>query len=534
VYLSSAICNRLMQFEAFSMIGKYTSSRYNMLTAACATGIIMSLGTPIGGVLFSIEALSSTYIMSNIWKSFFCAIISLIISKLLGNYLFLSSISNPSVFTFNIEIVLFLALGVISGIIGFILNNFIGRIVYLRRKSGLTFLQYRFRYTLIIAITIVLVTYFIAPLRLSDQKMVNHLFQHNGDNETDDIIVKDGFSLLTILILKTILFILSMTLDIPGDVFTTIFCIGGLFGRLFGHYAGIIFTISDKTIYSMVGAAAVFSGSTQTVSAAVIIFEITGQSSYLPPLLLATIIANLTSQSLSMSIYDVLLAIKNLPSLSNIKGGDNKTAIDLMSGNTYSLDIQDLKVISIMEMLSRVPRRYECTIPLIDENGILRYTANILSLSKYLQTNYEKIRMSYNIVTQKNFTDYFASLRRKFIEENRSLAEQIKHKIKKLYTNIRERVPLNKTTEEELNHRIFVQMKEISLEDDVFLNSTIDVNDPGLLLDKSTLGVDINFPIKNIQFLFTRLNISHVYVTNLNKLCGIITKEDFIKKSIVK
>jgi signal-transduction protein with cAMP-binding, CBS, and nucleotidyltransferase domain len=59
----------------------------------------------------------------------------------------------------------------------------------------------------------------------------------------------------------------------------------------------------------------------------------------------------------------------------------------------------------------------------------------------------------------------------------------------------------------------------------------IDLEDKTLAADKSALTVDVNFPALKVQFLFTFLNISHIYVTDNGKLAGIITKEDFIKKS---
>lgn len=65
----------------------------------------------------------------------------------------------------------------------------------------------------------------------------------------------------------------------------------------------------------------------------------------------------------------------------------------------------------------------------------------------------------------------------------------------------------------------------------VFLNQKLDLEDKTLAADKSALTVDINFPALKVQFLFTFLNISHIFVTDNGKLSGIITKEDFIKKS---
>jgi signal-transduction protein with cAMP-binding, CBS, and nucleotidyltransferase domain len=69
-------------------------------------------------------------------------------------------------------------------------------------------------------------------------------------------------------------------------------------------------------------------------------------------------------------------------------------------------------------------------------------------------------------------------------------------------------------------------------DDTIFLNNTINLEDKILSADKSALTVDKNFPVLKVQFLFTFLNISHIFVTDNGQLTGIITKEGFIKKSM--
>jgi len=64
------------------------------------------------------------------------------------------------------------------------------------------------------------------------------------------------------------------------------------------------------------------------------------------------------------------------------------------------------------------------------------------------------------------------------------------------------------------------------------LNKTLDLENKNLSADKSALTVDKNFPALKVQFLFTFLNISHLFVTDNGQLDGLITKEDFIKKSM--
>ena len=48
---------------------------------------------------------------------------------------------------------------------------------------------------------------------------------------------------------------------------------------------------------------------------------------------------------------------------------------------------------------------------------------------------------------------------------------------------------------------------------------------------KSALTIDKEYPLLKIQFLFTFLNISHIFVTDSGKLVGVITKEAFINKT---
>jgi hypothetical protein len=69
------------------------------------------------------------------------------------------------------------------------------------------------------------------------------------------------------------------------------------------------------------------------------------------------------------------------------------------------------------------------------------------------------------------------------------------------------------------------------VDDNLLLNKSLDLEDKLLSADKSALTVDKNFPALKIQFLFTFLNVSHLFVTDNGKLAGIITKEEFIRKS---
>ena len=54
------------------------------MTAAVAVGVTATFGAPIGGVLFAIEVSSSTFTVSDLWKSFFASTFTVLLFKMMG------------------------------------------------------------------------------------------------------------------------------------------------------------------------------------------------------------------------------------------------------------------------------------------------------------------------------------------------------------------------------------------------------------------------------------------------------------------
>ena len=65
VHIAACIANKLAKISIFKDINNATKK--NMLAAAVGAGVTATFGTPIGGVLFSIEVTSSNYIVANLW-----------------------------------------------------------------------------------------------------------------------------------------------------------------------------------------------------------------------------------------------------------------------------------------------------------------------------------------------------------------------------------------------------------------------------------------------------------------------------------
>ena len=537
VHLSCLICNRLMKLNYFRKINKSTSLKTNMLSVACAAGITLALGSPLGGVLFSIESTSSIYIVSNIWKAFFSAVICILVSKLFRREqaIIVVDPGTTTPITFSFNIINFIVVGIISGVIGAAASTLIAKGVYIRKKTKLSFLNSRFKFAAIVAVITSITTYYLVPLQRADRVIMNvcfaakdstiKLFSHPGE----------GWYLFISCVAKFVLTVLGLVCTMPAGVFGPVFAIGAIFGRLYGHIVNKLFKINMESAFAMAASAGCFSGFSHTVSSALMVFEITGQTTYLAPLLLSSLIANLVGQSLSMGIFDVLLAIKNLPHLPSIKSKEvySMTAGDVMNKVDYYLEKENLLMINAMTVLSKMPKNTYLKVPIIDKKRIIRYTVVVQDLLRYVESVYESCKGKYNIKGQSNFNEFFRYTRKKFIGSKRSFIEQMTYKLRKLYLNIKEKesLKLNKNFQHESCMRIMTIFEESAKNDKIFLGKKIDLNSKLLGVDKSALTVDKNYSVLNIQFLFTFLNISHIFVTDNGKLTGVITKEDFVRKT---
>ena len=537
VHLSCLICNRLMKLNYFRKINKSTSLKTNMLSVACAAGITLALGSPLGGVLFSIESTSSIYIVSNIWKAFFSAVICILVSKLFRREqaIIVVDPGTTTPITFSFNIINFIVVGIISGVIGAAASTLIAKGVYIRKKTKLSFLNSRFKFAAIVAVITSITTYYLVPLQRADRVIMNvcfaakdstiKLFSHPGE----------GWYLFISCVAKFVLTVLGLVCTMPAGVFGPVFAIGAIFGRLYGHIVNKLFKITMESAFAMAASAGCFSGFSHTVSSALMVFEITGQTTYLAPLLLSSLIANLVGQSLSMGIFDVLLAIKNLPHLPSIKSKEvySMTAGDVMNKVDYYLEKENLLMINAMTVLSKMPKNTYLKVPIIDKKRIIRYTVVVQDLLRYVESVYESCKGKYNMKGQSNFNEFFRYTRKKFIGSKRSFIEQMTYKLRKLYLNIKEKesLKLNKNFQHESCMRIMTIFEESAKNDKIFLGKKIDLNSKLLGVDKSALTVDKNYSVLNIQFLFTFLNISHIFVTDNGKLTGVITKEDFVRKT---
>ncbi|KXJ08050.1 Chloride channel protein 2 [Exaiptasia diaphana] len=85
VHIASMVARSMGKFVG-SFKGIFTNESRNteMLAAACAVGVSSCFGSPIGGVLFSIEVTATYFAVRNYWRGFYAAVCGAFVFRLLS------------------------------------------------------------------------------------------------------------------------------------------------------------------------------------------------------------------------------------------------------------------------------------------------------------------------------------------------------------------------------------------------------------------------------------------------------------------
>uniref|UniRef100_A0A4W4EYP9 Chloride channel protein n=1 Tax=Electrophorus electricus TaxID=8005 RepID=A0A4W4EYP9_ELEEL len=338
VHIASMCATVLSKFMSF-FSGVYQSPYCytDILTVGCAVGVGCCFGTPLGGVLFSIEVTSTYFAVRNYWRGYFAATFSAFIFRVL------SVINKDTVtitalfrtkfrmdFPFDLqELPAFAIIGIGCGFLGafFVyLNRQV--ILFMKRPNAITrFLtKYRVIYPCVVSFVIATLTFppalgqFMAG-ELMPRESINSMFDNFTWNKIWGAPVPAGLGLSSawlhpdvnifivialFLIMRFWMSAISTTMPVPSGAFMPVFVLGAAFGRLVGEimaalfphgilFDGILYRIIPGG-YAVIGAAAMSGAVTHTVSTAVICFEITGQISHVLPMMVAVILANMVAQ----------------------------------------------------------------------------------------------------------------------------------------------------------------------------------------------------------------------------------------------
>ncbi|KAK9407904.1 chloride channel protein 1 [Crotalus adamanteus] len=375
----ASICAAVLSKFLSIFCGVYEQPYYytDVLTVGCAVGVGCCFGTPLGGVLFSIEVTSTYFAVRNYWRGFFAATFSAFAFRVFAVWN-KDAITITALFRTNFrmdfpfdlqELPAFAVIGICSGFLGAFFVYFNRQVVlFVRQHATLSrFLtKYRLVYPGVITFVIASVTFppgfgqFMAG-ELMPREAISSLFdnftwvKHTEDPQLlgrSAVWIHPKVSVFVIIILfflmKFWMSVIATTMPIPCGGFMPVFVLGAAFGRLIGEIMAWIFPdgiLFDGFVYkilpggyAVIGAAALTGAVSHTVSTAVICFELTGQIAHILPMMVAVILANMVAQSLQPSLYDSIIQVKKLPYLPDL--GWNQIS-------KYNIFVEDIMVCDV-------------------------------------------------------------------------------------------------------------------------------------------------------------------------------------------
>ena len=297
-----------------------------MLSAACAAGLCVAFGAPIGGVLFSYEEISTYFPGKVLWRGFLCSLCAAVVLKELNPtgtgklVLFETNYGN----SYNaVHYLIFVFLGMAGGVFGGVFSklNFLWSRWF--RSFSIIKAYPVFEVFLIVAVT-ALIQYPNPLIREPGDIVMEQLLVDcaSADTAKEWICMQearsDGSSsfvgwLIYGTLAKLILTTITFGIKVPSGVIIPALDAGALFGRLVGQWNGTI----SPGIFAMVGAGAFLAGvSRMTISLVVIMFELTGELDYIVPNMIAILVAKWIADTLSSEgVYDVAQTVLGHPFL---------------------------------------------------------------------------------------------------------------------------------------------------------------------------------------------------------------------------
>ncbi|XP_073787314.1 chloride channel protein 1a isoform X4 [Danio rerio] len=396
--ICAAVLSKFMSF--FSGVYQSPYGYTDILTVGCAVGVGCCFGTPLGGVLFSIEVTSTYFAVRNYWRGYFAATFSAFIFRVLSVFnkdavtitaLFRTNFRMDFPFDLQ-ELPAFAIIGISCGFLGafFVyLNRQV--VLFMRRPNILTRFLTKHRLVFPAVVTLVVTTLTFPPGfgqfmagELMPRECINSLFDNFTWTKIWGSPLPPGLGrsavwfhpdvsifviLILFLIMKFWMSAVSTTMPIPSGAFMPVFVLGAAFGRLVGEimatlfphgilFDGILYRIIPGG-YAVIGAAALTGAVTHTVSTAVICFELTGQISHILPMMVAVILANMVAQGLQPSLYDSIIQFKKLPYLPELGFGHI---------SQYNIFVEDIMVRKVKFLCSQ--STYREVLHLLDSTSL--------------------------------------------------------------------------------------------------------------------------------------------------------------------
>lgn len=351
-YVHLATCVGNIACRIFPKFKENDIKRRQILAAASAAGVALAFGSPLGGVLFSLEEVAYHFLPNHLFRIFFCAMMSALFLKFWDPYktgkIVMFEVAYPQEWRLW-ELSLYIFLGICGGLYGALFCKFtlwwpkVFRTWKPIKKSPKL-------EVLLITIITAIVCFFNPYTKKSVTELLLDLAapctKDSPSLQLCPTDVKAIPSLILVLgsalFVKAILTAITFGVKVPSGIYVPSMVVGALFGRVLALTIQYMtykkfssmgydpeFPVTAGT-YAMAGAGAFLAGVTRmNITLAVILFEITGSLGHVLPFSIAILVANWIANAIEPhNLYELMIYEKNFPYLDNrrTKAFDNSLA----------------------------------------------------------------------------------------------------------------------------------------------------------------------------------------------------------------
>ncbi|CAA7261789.1 unnamed protein product [Cyclocybe aegerita] len=387
-----ACCVGFLVAGLFDTFRRSQSKMREIITAASAAGVAVAFGSPIGGVLFSIEEMTHTFSIKAMWKSVFCALVATFTLSAMNPFrtgkLVLFQVTYDRDWHF-FEIIFFVILGVFGGLYGAFVIKFNLQVAAFRRKH---LANHGVAEAVTLATLTALIGYFNRFLRIDMTSSMAILFKEcEGGGNVFNLCQsaaqwRISNSLLLATIIRIGLVVISYGCKVPAGIFVPSMAIGATFGRMVGILVKAMYTEYPKSgifkfcapdgpcitpgTYAFLGAAAALSGVMRiTVTVVVIMFELTGALTYILPTMIVLLVTKAVGDFLGTNgIADEMIRFNGFPFLEKEDHVYNVTVSAVMRKDLQTMSETGMRVKDVESLLSSTNVK---GFPIVSSDGAL-------------------------------------------------------------------------------------------------------------------------------------------------------------------
>lgn len=271
-----------------------------LISAGSAAGLASAFNAPLSGVMFVIEEMHghfkfNFFSVASIMLG--AATADLIVRLLVGA----NVVINMTVFSFSkLEgLWLFVLLGIIFGLIGYVFNKLLVNTLVFVKKINMKAITI----AIILGVTVVGIGLFFPALVGTDYSIIYQIFDKNFSIKF----------LIFMFAIRMILSIVSYGSGVPGGIFAPMLILGIIIGMIFGEISQNFFPhlVNQPVVFAVAGMAAIFASTVKApITGLMLSVEMTANYELILPLIITTVFASVSTSLLgNKPIYSVLLEL---------------------------------------------------------------------------------------------------------------------------------------------------------------------------------------------------------------------------------